>query len=187
MTAGHCVSASTLGNTRFVFGFRMMDETVSVTKFTQDQVYLGAVIVAHKLDEHTGEDWAIVRLDRPVVGCKPLKFRKDGKVSDGEEVYVIGYPSGLPCKISDNASVRDNSMSLIFRANLDTYGGNSGSPVFNRVTHEVEGILVRGGEDFEFVTDSSSGCIRSVVLTDSQGREECTRSTIWAASVPMTP
>ncbi|WP_420540401.1 S46 family peptidase (plasmid) [Paenibacillus polymyxa] len=42
------------------------------------------------------------------------------------------------------AAVRDNPPNAFFVANLDTYGGNSGSPVFNSDTHEVEGILVRG-------------------------------------------
>jgi len=44
-----------------------------------------------------------------------------------------------------------------FTADLDTYGGNSGSPVFNARTHEVDGILVRGEMDFEF----HSGCQKS--------------------------
>ena len=35
-----------------------------------------------------------------------------------------------------------------FTANLDTYRGNSGSPVFNAITHKVEGVLVRGEQDF---------------------------------------
>ena len=33
-------------------------------------------------------------------------------------------------------------------ANLDTYGGNSGSAVFNAKTGLVEGILVRGEQDY---------------------------------------
>jgi hypothetical protein len=41
-------------------------------------------------------------------------------------------------------------------ANLDTYGGNSGSPVFNHRTGEVEGILVRGENDY--VYDPGQGC-----------------------------
>ena len=37
---------------------------------------------------------------------------------------------------------------MFFNANLDTYGGNSGSAVFNASTGEVEGILVRGATDY---------------------------------------
>ena len=184
VTAGHCVDASSISEARFVFGFRMADQDNAVTSFTKDQVYEASAIIARKLDATTGEDWAVVRLNRAVVGVTPLKFRKSGKIADSENVYVIGYPTGLPCKVSDNATVNQNNDRFVFTSNLDTYGGNSGSPVFNRVTHEVEGILVRGGEDFEFVTDVLGGCIRSVVLSDSKGNEACTRSTVWASSVP---
>ena len=41
-----------------------------------------------------------------------------------------------------------------FVSNLDTYGGNSGSAVFNSATNEVVGILVRGDADFF----SQNGC-----------------------------
>ena len=97
---------------------------------------------------------------------------------------MIGFPSGLPCKVAANAKVSQNTDTFVFTGNLDTYGGNSGSPVFNLTTHEVEGILVRGGEDFEFVTNTLGGCIQSVVLTDSDGNEACTRATVFAPSVP---
>ncbi len=63
-------------------------------------------------------------------------------------VFVLGHPSGLPTKFADGANVRDNSLAPSFLANLDTYGGNSGSPVFNAQTREVEGILARGEADF---------------------------------------
>jgi len=55
----------------------------------------------------------------------------------------------LPVKLSGGAAVR-NLMGEVgyFTANLDTYGGNSGSAVFNNVTGEIEGVLVRGETDF---------------------------------------
>ena len=63
-------------------------------------------------------------------------------------MHVIGHPVGLPAKVAGGAIVRDNTPNPFFVANLDTYGGNSGSPVFNSRTHRVEGILVRGERDF---------------------------------------
>ena len=72
------------------------------------------------------------------------------KKEDG--VTVVGYPMGLPVKIAANGQVRSLESSF-FVANLDTYGGNSGSPVFNTLALVnghlvVEGILVRGEDDF---------------------------------------
>lgn len=184
ITAGHCVKETDLANARFIFGYRMKDNTTAVTTFPKTDVYSGKELLGRVLDENTGEDWAVVRLDRTVLGATPLKFRKTGKIANDSGLYVIGFPSGLPCKFADNATVRDNSDTFVFAGNLDTYGGNSGSAVFNRTTHEIEGILVRGGQDYQFVSDGLSGCIRSVVLTDNVGREACTRSTVWAAKVP---
>lgn len=53
-------------------------------------------------------------------------------------------------------------------ANLDTYGGNSGSAVFNDRTGEVEGILVRGEVDYTY----KGNCMVSNVCTDSGCRGE---------------
>jgi V8-like Glu-specific endopeptidase len=105
----------------------------------------------------TKDDYAVIQLDRKVTDRRPLSFRKSGKVSIGESVVVIGHPSGLPTKIADGAKVRSHS-GKYFVANLDTYGGNSGSAVFNHNTGEVEGILVRGENDY---IQSSRGCMVS--------------------------
>ena len=50
-------------------------------------------------------------------------------------------------------------------ANLDTFMGNSGSPVFNKETGLVEGILIEGAEDLE--DDLDNLCTRSVRKKDS--------------------
>lgn len=67
-----------------------------------------------------------------------------------DRVYAIGYPSGLPEKISINASVQTNDQLQYFYTTLDAFQGNSGSPVFSLVTHEVIGILVSGETDYKF-------------------------------------
>jgi hypothetical protein len=74
--------------------------------------------------------------------------------------------------------VRDNQPAAFFVANLDTYGGNSGSPVFNSTTHDVEDVLVRGENDFV----QQGGCRVSLVCpnTGCQG-EDCTRTTEFAS------
>ncbi|MFN8369647.1 MAG: S46 family peptidase [Bacteriovoracaceae bacterium] len=83
---------------------------------------------------------------------------------------------GLPTKISDGANVRTNNNPKYFVANLDTYGGNSGSAVFNTKTGEVEGILVRGENDY--VYDSAQGCRVSNKCTNAGCRgEDVTRIT----------
>jgi hypothetical protein len=87
-------------------------------------------------------------LDRTVVNHRVARIRESGTISDGQAVHIIGFPMGLPVKFAGGAFVRDNRYRAVFTANLDAYPGNSGSPVFNSSTHEVEGILFgrEGGE-----------------------------------------
>ncbi|MGK7898838.1 MAG: serine protease [Xenococcus sp. (in: cyanobacteria)] len=71
-----------------------------------------------------------------MTGHTIVPIRRSGKIKDEKNVFVIGHPSGLPLKFANGTQVRDHSPSSFFVANLDTYGGNSGSPVFN----EDEGL-----------------------------------------------
>ena len=182
-TAGHCVkSDSDLRSMRFVFGFRMQDATRPNTTFGADDVYEGKALIGRKLTD-SGTDWALVRLDRPVVGREPVPVRKTGKVPERQKLFVIGHPCGLPQKYAPGAVVRDNSAASHFVANLDTYGGNSGSPVFNAVTRTVEGILVRGETDFV----SSGQCNVSLVCPTSGCRgEDVTRAAEWVGKIPKS-
>jgi hypothetical protein len=67
----------------------------------------------------------------------------------GTDLVVAGYPSRLPLKLTDAASVRSNHPTLEhFVANLDTFTGNSGSGVFDQTSGELAGILVRGEVDY---------------------------------------
>jgi len=116
------------------------------------------------------EDYAIIQLDRKVVGREPLKLRKSGKINKDQSIFVMGHPSGLPLKYADGAKVFSHE-GAYFSTNLDTFGGNSGSPVFNLETYEVEGILVRGNQDYIIRTHNGERC-RRVNICDSQ-RENC--------------
>jgi V8-like Glu-specific endopeptidase len=182
-TAGHCVkSAADLAGIRFVFGFRMNDADTARTTFPASDVYAGKGVIGRQLAAD-GTDWALVRLDRPVTGRAPVPVRTSGKVPGGARLFVIGHPCGLPQKYAPSAQVRDNSPAPFFVANLDTYGGNSGSPVFNATSYKVEGILVRGETDF--VTNGT--CYVSLVCPTTGCRgEDVTRATIWAGKIPKS-
>ncbi|MEU5879931.1 serine protease [Spirillospora sp. NPDC047279] len=179
-TAGHCVNAGDVTQIRFVFGFRMRDAATAATTIDNAQIYRGTELLGRELD-NDGPDWALVRIDREVTDHPVVRVRRSGRIPDGEPVHVIGHPSGLPTKVADGAAVRDNSPSAFFVANLDTYGGNSGSPVFNTTTHEVEGILVRGENDFV----SQGACKISLICPTTTCRgEDCTRTTQFTHLLP---
>ncbi|HQN00204.1 MAG TPA: trypsin-like peptidase domain-containing protein [Candidatus Hydrogenedentes bacterium] len=179
VTAGHCISEADLGNTRFLFGFDMADAITPVLTFSKDQVYTGVQIIARS---YTHEyDYSVIRVDRPITapGASALPLREMDTIAVGVRVGVIGHPSGLPKKIAfgSETRVRKNDAQGFFYANLDSYGGNSGSPVFNAEDGFVEGILVRGNTDFVLNGD----CFRSNILqNDNESPEQVSKSATFA-------
>jgi hypothetical protein len=149
VTAGHCIrTVKDCENTTFVFDFAVQANGLTPKVVGPDQVYRCSDLVQSSILSN-GADFAVVRLDRPVTGRQPLQLRERGTAQPGEELTVIGNPMGLPTKVAGQGIVR-SVMQGFLTASLDTYGGNSGSAVFNSVTGEVEGILVRGDMDFKF-------------------------------------
>ena len=156
VTAGHCVqSLKDCTDSKWVFDFKVDPAKPETIEVPTSAVYSCKRIIERVLDEVTKNDYALIQLDRYVSDRKPLQYRSSGIISIGEDVVVIGHPDGLPTKIADGAMVRSLGP-VFFVADLDSFGGNSGSAVVNHKTGEVEGILVRGEKDY--VLDSSRGC-----------------------------
>lgn len=150
VTAGHCIrTPSDCDNTYMVFGFGLNSPTDVPNRLPSAQVYKCNSILHTQVENISGIDFAVVRLDRPVTGVEPLSLRQSGTAQPGEELVVIGHPAGLPTKFAAGGTVRRVEGGFLV-ASLDTYGGNSGSAVLNGATREVEGILVRGEMDFKF-------------------------------------
>ncbi|MGI8906268.1 MAG: trypsin-like peptidase domain-containing protein [Candidatus Sumerlaeaceae bacterium] len=180
-TAGHCYDASDISSVRFVFGFQMNGVSSPVTTVTANQVYSGVAVVTQVFNNEY--DYSIIRVDRKIVspGAVPLPLRRTGTIMKGVNVGVTGHPSGLPLKIAFGATTRvsDSSAVSFFSANLDAYGGNSGSPVFNAASGVVEGILVRGLGDFNV----GPSCFTSIVMPDDPGGEEASKTRTFAQFV----
>jgi hypothetical protein len=166
-TAGHCiVNDSDCSSHSFVFGLNMKDAENPVTAVPASDVYKCHKIIKREQTEE--QDFALIQVDRPVVGHKPLRLAETPAQAN-DPVFVIGHPSGLPTKIGGGAHIRRVSEAY-FVSNLDTYGGNSGSAVFNALTSEVVGILVRGDQDFGW--NSEKQCTASVICKDDECRGE---------------
>ena len=151
-----------------------------VTSFKLNQVYSCSKIFTQRYVYSNTEvsDYAVIELDREVANYKPLKLRKFGFVAHNTPLVVVGHPMGLPMKATDGGVVsrmndieRENIFKSFllkrnyFTTNLDAYGGNSGSPVFNKKTGVVEGILVQGAEAFEY--NDEKECLQSKRLRNS--------------------
>lgn len=168
VSAGHCFTGDECQTYDWVFNFktaRSSDKTVTVN---EGDVYRCKEVIAVEAPQiGSSKDFAVIRLDRPVKGIAPLKVAPRSP-SVGTPLVMIGHPSGLPQKIADGASVKQ-IISTGFKANVDAFGGNSGSAVFNDRTGEVVGILVNGADDYSL--DSEKGCMRVAKLSQADGQE----------------
>ena len=184
-TAGHCVKPSaetgpndiSCSNIRLVFGFRKTkSQTLADRDIPLANVYRCVDVLAGHLDT---EDWRIIRVDR-TINAPQVSLRMEGRPPLGAPLTVVGHPSGLPVTIADGAQVQRHRPTF-FSADLDTYQGNSGSPVFNSERLRsgelfVEGILVRGENDF--VQETPCQLSRRCPLFSSCRGEDVTYSSL---------
>lgn len=177
MTAGHCVPNETeCADTKLVFGYVVKATGAYPDSVPAADVYSCKRILRRKYSDSSpldmlsggrGNDYALLLLDRPVTGRRPLPVNRSGNIRKGEKVFIIGYPFGLPLKLADNARVRDISPRNFFWTDLDTFGGNSGSPVFNSRTGLIEGIHVRA--ETKMFMDTPAGCRIPAVFPQEGG------------------
>lgn len=153
VTAGHCYISRTMTPEEtcaaytWVFDFNMKSPNSRPEKnISINNIYSCKKIIAANLNGIN--DFSVIKLDRPVVGRRPLNFRGNGKLADKTKLVVIGNPTGLPTKISGQGKILDNANPVAFITNLDTFQGNSGSAVFDATTGMVEGILIQGKTDY---------------------------------------
>lgn len=183
MTAGHCVtSQENCAGIKFVFGFAVKEKDKMPDSVPAKDVY-GCKQLLGREQINDGQDWALVKLDRPVTGHAVLKLNKTGVITNKTPIVVIGHPAGLPTKIAGGAEVRDASKNGYFVANLDTYGGNSGSAVFNAKTGLVEGILVRGEQDYVY---KGSCRVSNVCPADGCRGEDVTKISAVSDKIPAS-
>lgn len=163
-TAGHCASSSysCKEDYKWIFEFRddlILDSGIKNEVYISSKNVYGCKEIVHREYDYSSKlDFALIRLDRPVLDRPVLAIRTEGQIENDAELVLIGHPIGLPEKVASNGLIIDNINPIFFKTNLDSFVGNSGSPVFNKKTGLVEGILVRGEGDF--VTDEENNCER---------------------------
>jgi V8-like Glu-specific endopeptidase len=168
VTAGHCLDKIPCSDTNVVFGFFMQADN-SLATLSKDYIFECTEVIAKQTSTAANQylDYALIKLDRPT-GRSPLEYATDQQLEVQDRVAVIGYPSGLPLKIASDAFVMSNeSEDPFFIANLDTFGSNSGSPVINTDTYQVEGIVVSGMPDYALSENGS--CVQVNHCPESGG------------------
>jgi V8-like Glu-specific endopeptidase len=176
VTAGHCFRFDTPANIckkfAWAFGFEMKSSSANPTRnIPIENVYLCKQVLAAQLKDEL--DFSVIKLDRPVIGREPLKFKTSGKIAPSTPLVVIGHPTGLPLKISPAGKVTRNEQKNKFSTNLDTFHGNSGSAVFNASTGELVGILIQGKADYMPSKKGDDMSCKVVNVCDDKGKN-CT-------------
>lgn len=154
VTAAHCLSGP-VENYAVIFGFEMVNQVGAFeVLIPADNIYSLQKILSRFDDQ----DMLIFEVDRQI-NRPALEFSKDAIIPEKTSVYMIGHPSGLPQKVALNAAIKGNPHPQYFYTSLDAFQGNSGSPVFRRNNHEVVGVLVSGGTDFQWNGHCNSSTI----------------------------
>lgn len=169
LTAGHCiVDENDCANKKIIF-----DVLDSPSKFSNSnrsvskaQVHNCKSIIARGQDDN--RDFSLIELEKSITDRSPLELSQSTLLSRPASVYMIGHPYGLSLMFSRSSSVSTlDSNDLIFKASINSFQGNSGSPVFDSETHKVEGVLINGQEDLVF--DSQNKCYRYRVYNGAGG------------------
>jgi hypothetical protein len=169
LTAGHCITSRECPGTRIVFNYYRPTADALRTVTTEDVFSCAAVVAREQRQEL---DYAVVRLDRPAAPrFTPAPMRAGSSaLADGQPVAVIGTGSGVPFKIDSGGTVRDPRTGTgYFVANTDTFGGNSGSGVYETGGYTVAGILVRG--EVDYVSNGSCNVVNVCAETGCRGED----------------
>ena len=167
VTAGHCTDqfGGCLPDYAWVFDYKLETVFSSKVQILAQNIYSCKKVLLTEYDSYSGVDIALIELDRKAVGRVPLKTSFMASISKGTPLITIGHPEGLPTKISTEGIVRESYRGTVFSTNLDAFVGSSGSPVINKITGLVEGILVRG--EFDYVKDESNNCMTPKICLDT--------------------
>lgn len=169
LTAGHCLIKKKNGGNGHppdefyvIIGYERINGVPRLKYKKTEVIEVDALSVVNRF--RSGKDYAILRLKDAVGDYKPLQITHTKKIDNNQKVYTLGYPGGLPITYAGLASIRRNSAQDYFKTDLDSFAGNSGSPVINAETHIVEGILIEGFKDFKpykdvFPTANDNDCM----------------------------
>lgn len=182
MTAGHCVgsldpSAITYvaENVKVIFTIPK-DEMVIINKksnseWTIKESQIFNISTIEKFNESHDDifDYAIIKTSKSINQRFPLQIGNWKKVSSEKgyskkemKLFALGHPVGLTLKMAPGEVIYKSKDR--FKLAIDTFHGNSGSPVFSAKSHKVIGILVGGMDDFVF--DKNRRCFREAIYPD---------------------
>ncbi len=180
VTSGHCFKdQDACAQARFVFDYAYWLPSDDPLNLRPENIYRCQSVWRQ---EHgvSKRDYAIIKLDRKVPNRAPLTLNEQAPISLNTRVFAVGTPAGLPLKVMGGATVVKADDPVYFEATLDSFGGNSGAPVVNQQTQQVEGVLVRGRPDFDIEGECTTTYRYEEATTTA---EDVTRSQLIAAAL----
>lgn len=195
-TSAHCVQPAddpgapglSCANLSVVFGYALSDSGQVLDQFSHDSVFHCKRVLAGENDP-TGSDWRVFELERAAQHIRRLTVYKGVEIQRHWPLSIVGYPNGLPAKYGNNANIVDTSPEGYFVTDIDSYVGNSGSPVFVETDTDaiVVGLLSRGAADYLETSRGSESCLQSRQCTsDTCGGEHVTPSSVLARYAEKT-
>lgn len=147
VTAGHCIEdKKDCKDLNIVFGVTVAKETSQGFHIANNNIYSCKKVITSS--NIKGRDYSLIKLNKKVKARMIYKIGDDSKLTDESSVYMIGHPLGLAVTYTKPAKVTHHYLDDFFRAPLNSFSGNSGSPVLNATNDEVVGILTSGQTDF---------------------------------------
>mgnify|MGYP001765230571 CR=1 FL=1 len=138
LTAGHCFTNTQCEQISVLFDYAYLSEPddpmAVLSGIPANDVYHCQELLMAKHEvtsDRIGHDYALVRLDRPVVGRSPAELAWTRDVADGQTVYAIGHPSQLPQKIAHGKMLDGHGNPNFIVHNTDVFGGNSGGGIWD--------------------------------------------------------
>ncbi|MEE6251304.1 MAG: trypsin-like peptidase domain-containing protein [Bdellovibrionota bacterium] len=150
LTAAHCIQDQSVcdkDELKFNFDYKLKNSFDVLDYLKKSETYSCKRLLYHS--DSFQEDFALIQLDRPVVGHKPIQsFQKLEQTNLENKLGMVGHPLGLPQKIARNGQLRRwSNFSGILE--IDAFSGNSGSAVYNEDSGALVGVLSKGETDFE--------------------------------------
>lgn len=165
---GNCITKHYCDNDLFYWMFNYQLDSSGPLSMDRKREYFYKCekLIKQVFDRNTAISYAVIELNKAVVGIKPVRISKELTIAPDSELVAMGHPSGLPLKVAAGAFVADQNDEH-FLVSSDIAGKSKGAAIFNAKTMELEGMLIDGRADFEM----KDGCKQSPVYPFSEARE----------------
>lgn len=128
LTAGHCVpSRSACSSNSFVFNLSYANEAGTPLQSRTEDIYR-CVDLEYSVDNT--RDIALIRLDRQAKDKAIFAVNLEDELQNEAPLVCIGHSEGMPLTVSPVGNYKGDVQEYLMHS-VDTFGGNSGAPVFN--------------------------------------------------------